>query len=61
MTEAENAVAIVKEFLVASMIPDAERAATYMHPEVKITFTGRPGRWRARQISRSLTALATSG
>ncbi|HCK6712079.1 TPA: nuclear transport factor 2 family protein, partial [Salmonella enterica subsp. enterica serovar Typhi str. CT18] len=24
MTEAENAVAIVKEFLVASMIPDAE-------------------------------------
>lgn len=40
MTEAENAVAIVKEFLVASMIPDAERAATYMHPEVKITFTG---------------------
>lgn len=33
MTEAENAVAIVKEFLVASMIPDAERAATYMHPE----------------------------
>lgn len=57
MTEAENAVAIVKEFLVASMIPDAERAATYMHPEVKITFTG----GRARQISRSLTALATSG
>lgn len=40
MTEAENAVAIVKEFLVASMIPDAERAATYMHPEVKIIFTG---------------------
>ncbi|EDY7007272.1 nuclear transport factor 2 family protein [Salmonella enterica] len=40
MTGAENAVAIVKEFLVASMIPDAERAATYMHPEVKITFTG---------------------
>lgn len=60
MTEAENAVAIVKEFLVLSMIPDAERAATYMHPEVKITFTG-AGRWRARQISRSLTALATSG
>ncbi|VEA41836.1 membrane protein [Salmonella enterica subsp. enterica] len=60
MTEAENAVAIVKEFLVASMIPDAERAATYMHPEVKITFTG--GRaMAARQISRSLTALATSG
>lgn len=24
MTEAENAVAIVKEFLVASMIPDAD-------------------------------------
>ncbi len=40
MTECENAVAIVKEFLVASMIPDAERAATYMHPKVKITFTG---------------------
>lgn len=60
MTEAENAVAIVKEFLVASMIPDAERAATYMHPEVKITFTG--GRAMAgAQISRSLTALATSG
>ena len=41
MTESENAVAIVKAFLVASMIPDAERAATFMHPEVKITFTGR--------------------
>ncbi len=41
MTEAENA-GDRKEFL-ASMIPDAERAATYMHPEVKITFTGGPG------------------
>ncbi len=35
------------------MIPDAERAATYMHPEVKITFTGVPGdggrgRWDAQ-------------
>lgn len=60
MTEAENAVAIVKEFLVASMIPDAERAATYMHPEVKLP-SPEAGRWRARQISRSLTALATSG
>lgn len=29
MTEAENAVAIVKEFLVASMIPDAERRNVY--------------------------------
>lgn len=41
MTESENAVAIVKEFLIASMIPDAERAARFMHPAVKITFTGR--------------------
>ncbi len=39
------------------MILDAERAATYMHPEVKLP-SPEAGRWRAWQISRSLTALA---
>ncbi|MDA8501973.1 MULTISPECIES: nuclear transport factor 2 family protein [unclassified Citrobacter] len=52
MTESENAVAIVKAFLVASMIPDAERAATFTHPEVKITFTGRREMAGAADIAR---------
>ncbi|HFZ8996633.1 TPA: nuclear transport factor 2 family protein [Citrobacter freundii] len=40
MTGSEQAIAIVKAFLEASMIPDAARAATYMDPDVKIIFTG---------------------
>ncbi len=31
---------VVEEFLEASMIPDPDRARTYMAPDVKITFTG---------------------
>jgi ketosteroid isomerase-like protein len=32
--------ALVRDFLVASMAPDPERAASYMAPDVEITFTG---------------------
>jgi ketosteroid isomerase-like protein len=31
---------IVRDYLEASMVPDPERAATYMAPQVVITFTG---------------------
>jgi hypothetical protein len=37
--EAEAA-SIVEAFLEASMIPDPDRARTYMAPDVRITFTG---------------------
>lgn len=40
MSDIEKAVEVVSGFLAASMAPDAALAATYMHPEVKITFTG---------------------
>jgi len=39
-TEAEQAAEIVERFLVASMVPDPDTAATFMAPDVKITFTG---------------------
>ncbi|MBJ7223964.1 MULTISPECIES: nuclear transport factor 2 family protein [unclassified Brenneria] len=41
MSEIEKAVEVVTGFLAASMAPDAIRAASYMHPDVKITFTGK--------------------
>ncbi len=40
MSEKNNAVTIVSNFLEASMAPDPERAATFMAPNVRITFTG---------------------
>lgn len=41
MTKECSAVDLVKDFLAASMAPDPVLAATYMIPDVKITFTGR--------------------
>ncbi|MGB9097698.1 nuclear transport factor 2 family protein [Erwinia sp.] len=41
MIKDHSAVDLVKDFLAASMAPDPVLAATYMTPEVKITFTGR--------------------
>ncbi|WP_313682819.1 nuclear transport factor 2 family protein [Pantoea sp.] len=41
MSGIEQAVEVVKKFLAASMAPDAVLAATYMHPQVSITFTGK--------------------
>ena len=38
--EADRASAIVEAFLVASMVPDPEAAATFMAEGVDITFTG---------------------
>jgi len=35
-----DAVAIVEQYLTASMVPDPDTAATFMAPGVKITFTG---------------------
>ena len=35
-----EAASIVEAFLEASMIPDPDRARTYMAPDVRITFTG---------------------
>ena len=35
-----DAAALVKRFLVASMIPDPETAGTFMSADVQITFTG---------------------
>lgn len=35
-----EAAGIVERFLVASMVPDPETAATFMTPDVAITFTG---------------------
>lgn len=40
MSDAQNAVNIVSNFLEASMAPDPELAATYMAPDVVIVFTG---------------------
>ncbi|MDB4837688.1 hypothetical protein OAH87_04390 [Marinomonas sp.] len=41
MTELESSVGIVSNFLEASMVPDPEKAATFMSEDVQITFTGR--------------------
>jgi ketosteroid isomerase-like protein len=38
--ESAEAADIVERFLVASMVPDPETAATFMTPDVAITFTG---------------------
>ena len=38
--ETAEAAGIVERFLVASMVPDPETAATFMTPDVAITFTG---------------------
>jgi hypothetical protein len=38
--ETAEAAGIVERFLVASMVPDPETAATYMAADVAITFTG---------------------
>lgn len=40
MSDKDYAIKIVSNFLEASMAPDPERAATYMSPDVQITFTG---------------------
>lgn len=40
MKNGTNAVDIVSNFLAASMAPDPELAATFMAPDVRITFTG---------------------
>lgn len=39
-SDTAEAAEIVERFLVASMVPDPETAATFMAPEVAITFTG---------------------
>jgi len=41
MTELDKAIEVVSQFLDASMIPDPEKAATYMAENIAITFTGR--------------------
>jgi len=51
MTTEPPAVQLVKDFLAASMAPDPVLAATYMHPEVKITFTGRREMANAQEIT----------
>jgi hypothetical protein len=38
--ETAEAAQIVERFLVASMVPDPKTAASYISPELKITFTG---------------------
>lgn len=53
METTPNAVTVVREFLAASMAPDPERAATYMAPDVKITFTG----GREMPDARAITAF----
>lgn len=40
MSDTKTDAQIVHEFLVASMIPDPPKAASYMAPYVSITFTG---------------------
>lgn len=40
MSDKNTAIEIVSNFLEASMAPDPERAATFMAPDVHITFTG---------------------
>lgn len=46
-----EAVQIVSDFLTVSMIPDPERAATYMAEDVRITFTGGRHMPAARDIT----------
>ncbi|GBL46547.1 putative inner membrane protein [Sulfuriferula multivorans] len=41
MSNTNEAVNIVSEFLAASMVPDPEKAATFLADGVQITFTGR--------------------
>ena len=40
MSEMNEAVRIVSDFLTASMAPDPVKAATFMSNDVRITFTG---------------------
>lgn len=40
MSVKDDAISIVSNFLEASMAPDPDLAATYMAPDVRITFTG---------------------
>lgn len=40
MDQTAAAAALVERFLVASMVPDPDTAATFMAPDVAITFTG---------------------
>lgn len=53
MSELENAVDIVQQFLEASMKPDPETAAKFMSPDVRITFTGR----REMENTHAITAF----
>ncbi len=55
MTKQSDAVTIVRNFLEASMAPDPERAATFMAPDVRITFTG------GRQMSDPAAITAFNG
>lgn len=41
MNETDQAIDIVRQFLEASMVPDPERAATFMAQNAVIVFTGR--------------------
>lgn len=41
MSELDKAIEVVSQFLDASMLPDPEKAATYMVENIDITFTGR--------------------
>ncbi|MHB1265999.1 MAG: hypothetical protein ACYCY2_00170 [Acidithiobacillus ferriphilus] len=41
MSQHNEAVNIVSDFLAASMVPDPEKAATFLAEGVQITFTGR--------------------
>lgn len=50
MKESNNAVEIVSNFLEASMKPDPVRAATFMAPDAKITFTGRREMQNAAEV-----------
>ncbi|MBU2954270.1 nuclear transport factor 2 family protein [Marinobacter sp. F3R08] len=51
MSAKDEAIKIVSNFLEASMAPDPERAATFMAPDVSITFTG----GRAMESTRAIT------
>lgn len=53
MQKENEAVTIVSNFLEASMAPDPVRAATYMAPDVQITFTGR----RSMADTQAITAF----
>jgi len=52
MQQMNAAVKVVSQFLEASMAPDPELAATFMHPDVRITFTGRREMPDAQTITR---------